>query len=247
MRKRSKVILVISAVVVAAVIGFVAWAQTPLGPMPEVDKALQSDSVVDVSTDRWITFTPIHFNKSTGFIVYPGGRVHYSSYAPLCHALSARGYLAVLVPMPLNLAVFGVNKAKDVIKSHPDIKVWVIGGHSLGGTMAAQFAHNNPSLIKGLVLWSSYPASSDDFSKMNLAVTTIHGTNDGIVSTSQIGNSLNMFPNDANRVEIAGGNHSQFGWYGDQPGDNEATISREVQQEQIVNATIQLLEKAGTQ
>ena len=247
MRRRGKAILVISAVVVASLIGFVVWAQTPLGPMPEVDKALQSDSAVDVLTDGWITFMPIESNKSTGFIIYPGGRVHYSSYSPICRAISTRGYLTVLVPMPLNLAVFGANKANDVINSYPDIEVWVIGGHSLGGTMAAQFAHNNPSLIKGLILWSSYPASGDDFSTMNLAATTIHGTNDGLVSTSQIDDSLEMLPSDAIRVEITGGNHSQFGWYGDQPGDNEATISREVQQEQILNATIQLLEKASIQ
>ena len=49
------------------------------------------------------------------------------------------------------------------------------------------------------------------------------------------------------RIKITGGNHSQFGWYGDQGGDNAATISREEQQNQIFNATLQLLEAVAFQ
>jgi hypothetical protein len=113
--------------------------------------------------------------------------------------------------------------------------------------MAAQFAHENPSKIKGLVLWASYPSSGTDLSKDNLLVTTIHGTNDGLVSSSQIEDSLKLLPNSTTRIEITGGNHAQFGWYGDQGGDNAATITREEQQTQIFIATLQLLEAVATQ
>ncbi len=109
--------------------------------------------------------------------------------------------------------------------------------------MAAQFAYENPSKIKGLVLWAAYPASGMDLSKNNLLVATIHGSNDGLVSTSQIDDSLKLLPPSTVRVEIAGGNHAQFGWYGDQTGDNKATITREAQQNLTVTATVQLLEK----
>ena len=164
------------------------------------------------------------------------------SYAPTAHAITERGYLTIIVPMPLNLAVLGVNSASSVIESYPDIQNWAIGGHSLGGTMAAQFAYKNPSKIKSLVLWAAYPASGNDLSKLNIATTTIHGFNDGLVSQSQIDDSLSSLPADTIRVEIKGGNHAQFGWYGRQPGDNKATISRELQQDQIVTATVMLLE-----
>jgi len=40
---------------------------------------------------------------------------------------------------------------------------------------------------------------------------------------------------------IVGGNHAQFGWYGPQPGDNPAEISREAQQQQVVESTIEML------
>jgi len=112
--------------------------------------------------------------------------------------------------MPLNLAVFGVNIATEVIKSYTQISSWAIGGHSLGGTMAAQFAYDNPSKIQGLVLWAAYPASGTKLTKQTLLVTTIHGTNDGLVTSTQIDSSLKLLPANTVRVEIAGGNHAQF-------------------------------------
>ncbi len=243
MRRRYKVLLGILIVLVVVFAGFVIWAETPPSPMPEAYNALTSDSSVTVSIGSWLVFAPVSSNASTGFIIYPGGRVDFRSYAPAAHAIAAEGYLVIIPLMPLNLAVFGVGTANDVVGHYPNISSWAIGGHSLGGTMAAQFAFENPSKIKGLVLWAAYPASGTDLSKSNLLVTTIHGSNDGLVSTVQIDDSLKLLPPSTVRVEIAGANHAQFGWYGDQAGDNAATITREAQQNLTVNATVQLLEK----
>jgi hypothetical protein len=243
MRLRYKVLVGIILVLVVAFAGFVIWAETPPSPMPEAYDALKSDSSVMVSIGNWLVFTPVSSNVSTGFIIYPGGRVDFRSYAPAAHEIAAEGYLVIIPQMPLNLAVFGVGTANDVIKSFPNVSAWAIGGHSLGGTIAAQFTFENPSKVKGLVLWAAYPASGTDLSKSNLLVTTIHGSNDGLVSTAQIDYSLKLLPSSTVRVEIAGGNHAQFGWYGDQAGDNAATITREAQQNLTVNATVQLLEK----
>ncbi len=243
MRRRYKVLLGILFVLAVVFAGFVIWAETPPLPMPEAYDALKSDSSVKVSVGNWLVFTPVSSNISTGFIIYPGGRVDYRSYAPPAHAIAAEGFLVVIPLMPLNLAVFGVGAANDVIKSFPNVSSWAIGGHSLGGPMAAQFAFENPSKIKGLVLWAAYPASGTDLSKSNLLVTTIHGSKDGLVRTSQIDDSLKLLPPSTVRVEIAGGNHAQFGCYGDQAGDNAATITREAQQNLTVTSTVQLLEK----
>jgi predicted esterase len=224
-------------------VGFVVWAETPPQPMPEAYAALKSDSNVTVTVGRSLVFSPVNSNSSVGFIIYPGGRVDFRSYAPTAHALAAQGYLTIIAPMLLNLAVFSENAANDVIASYPQINSWAIGGHSLGGTIAAQFCYDNPGKIKGLVLWAAYPESGTNLTKSNLLVTTIHGSDDGLVSSSQIQDSLTQLPPNTVTVEIAGGNHAQFGWYGNQQGDNVAKISRELQQSQIVNATIQLLKK----
>ena len=237
MKRRFKIIIGVLLAFTIVLVGFVVWAETPPAPMLETYDALEPDSEVIVSTSDCLVFQPVISNKSVGFIIYPGGRVDFRSYAPMAHRIAAEGYLVVIVRMPLNLAVFGVNIASEVIKSYSQIGSWVIGGHSLGGTMAAQFAHENPSEVKGLVLWAAYPASGTDLSKDNLLVTTIHGTNDGLVSDSQIEDSLNLLPDSTLRIEIVGGNHAQFGWYGDQGGDNAATITREQQQSQIFDAT----------
>jgi fermentation-respiration switch protein FrsA (DUF1100 family) len=243
MRKRLKIVLVVLLIVSVVLVGFIVWAETPPIPMQEAFNAMQSDSNVTVTNARWLTFQPNSANYTVGFIFYPGGRVDYRSYAPLAHAIAQEGYLAIIVPMPLNLAVLAVNSANDVIAAYPNITSWAIGGHSLGGSMAAQYIHDNPNRIKGLVLLAAYPPSGDDLSKFDLAVTTIHGTNDGLVSAKQIDDSLNQLPSSTVRVEIVGGNHAQFGWYGSQSGDNQATLSREQQQNQTTNATAQLLQK----
>ena len=241
MRRRYKAMIIVALVLAAVFVGFVVWAETPPSPMPQAFDALESDSSVIVSTDNWIVFTPTSSNSSTGFIIYPGGRVDFRSYAPLAHAIAAEGYFVVIPKMPLNLAVFGENIANDIINAYPQINSWTIGGHSLGGTMAAQFAYDNPSKVSGLILMGAYPASGVNLSESSLSVTTIHGTNDGLVSNKQIDDSLNALPPTTVRVDISGGNHAYFGWYGDQAGDNPATITREAQQNQTLTATIQLL------
>ena len=51
--------------------------------------------------------------------------------------------------------------------------------------------------------------------------------------------SHDSLPADATFVVIDGGNHAQFGSYGFQPGDHEASISPQEQRAQTVNATIE--------
>jgi len=246
LRRRTKIILsILGIIVVITLSGFAIWAETPLGPLPEVNMVLKSDLSVDFTDKHGLTFTPHGVNPTTGLIIYPGGRVDYRSYAPLAYNIAIQGYLVIIVRMPFNMAVFNANAANDIILHYPEIKVWVVGGHSLGGTMAAQFAYYHPTLIRGLALWAAYPALGTDLSRSNVKVLTIRGTNDGLVSAVQIDKSLERLPKDTIRLEIVGGNHAQFGFYGNQPGDHEATISRNIQQSQIIGAMGQLLERAS--
>ncbi len=233
--------LVLIGSLLAAVVGFVAWGLIIPAPMPEALAALQSDSQVKITTEPWLVFQPIESTPTTGLIIYPGGRVDPRAYAPQAHAIAENDYLVVIVPMPLNLAVFGSRRAASVIEAYPEIEKWVIGGHSLGGSMAASYAYNHTDQIDGLVLWASYPASSNDLSQTKIRTTSIFASLDGLSTPPKIAASHNLLPQDTTWVQIQGGNHAQFGWYGDQPGDNSATISREEQQAQIVQSTLDLL------
>ncbi len=218
-------------VVALIVVGFVAWAETPLGPSPEAITALQSDANVTVTTDNFITFQPVNLKPSTAFIFYPGGRVDYRSYAAPLRAIAEQGYLVVLVPVSLNMAFFDINAAEPVFAAHPEITRWVVGGHSLGGVAASLFAGKH-SEISGLVFWASYPAD-DSIKDSNLRVLSIYGTND-MAGMAKFDETAVLNPADTQYVVIDGGNHAQFGDYGAQPGDNEAAISRAEQQSQIV-------------
>ena len=232
-------LIILTAIVIG---GVVIWASLSTAePMPEALLALRSTDEVDVTTEGWLVFTPRKIIPTTGFIFYPGGLVDPRAYAPPARAIAAEGYQVVIVPMPLNLAVFGSGKATDVITAFPEIKQWVIGGHSLGGTMASQYAGQNPGKVSGLALWASYPAESNNLSNNYLTALSIYGTKDGLVTQENIENSQTLLPSDTKFVAIEGGNHAQFGWYGSQGGDNPATINRLEQQEQAIAATLSLL------
>ncbi len=228
-------------VLIAPVVGFVLWAGAAAEPMPEALAALESDDEVQVETEPWLTFMPTEGEPAVGLVLYPGGRVDPRAYAPAAHELAAEGYLAVIVPMPLNLAFFAPNRATEVMAAYPAIDQWAVGGHSLGGAMAAGFAHQNPDTVPGLVLWAAYPSGGADLSGYSTAVSSIYGTLDGLATEEDIAASEPLLPAATAWVPIEGGNHAQFGWYGPQPGDGTATISREEQQEQIVAGTAALL------
>ena len=245
MRVLKWVVIVLFVLLAVALAGFTIWAYTPLGPGQEALAALQSDASVTVATDPWLTFTPTGVAPTTGFIFYPGGRVDARSYAPAARAIAEQGYAVTIVPMPFNLAVFGVNKADAVKAAHPEITDWAVGGHSLGGAMASSYMYRNQNADDGLVLWASFPASNNSLADRTNPAVSIYGTLNGGTSVEGFEATRALLPPGTTFVAIEGGNHAQFGDYGPQPGDNPATISAAEQQAQAVAATVALLEKLG--
>ena len=238
--KFAKPLLIGFFIVAVVVLGFIVWANSVLGPAPEAFGALRSDAQVTVNLDKFVAFQPANKKTTTAFIFYPGERVDYRSYAVPLHRIAAEGYLVILLPVRLNLALLDVNAADRAISAFPTIRHWVVGGHSLGGVAASLYAskHND---IDGLVLWASYP-SDDSLKNSAMKVISIYGTQD-ISGVTAFEDSRALLPLNAHYVVIQGGNHAQFGDYGIQPGDNEATIPRVDQQKQVVDATAQFLKE----
>lgn len=240
--KRSLLVIAVSLLII--LVSFVAWAGTPSGTlMPEALAALEDDAQVSVAQAGWIEFMPAHLTAPAGFIFYPGGRVQAEAYAPLARAVAEAGYYAAIVYPPLNLAFFDIGAARAVMNAQPQIIHWAVGGHSLGGVVATSFAAANPD-VQGLVIMASYPGPGIDLSeRRDLAVASIYGSLDGLARPDQVEASAPLLPPDARFVRIEGGNHAYFGAYGAQPGDNDATISRQEQLDQMVAAVLDVLQR----
>ena len=237
--KRALGIAFVVLIVIAIV--FVAWAQDALPADDVALQALESDSLVAVIEESGlILFTPLNSEFDTGFVFYPGGRVDYRAYAPVLNQIAREGYFVALVPVPLNLAILDTNAASDVMGLYPEIRYWVVGGHSLGGVSSASYAVDHLDKVDGLVLWAAYPGN-DMLAKADIKVMSIYGTND-MAGIEPFDKSRSQLPIDTEFVVIEGGNHAQFGSYGPQPGDNPATISPEDQWAQITEATVRFLE-----
>lgn len=221
-----------------------SWITYERKPLPEAIQALKSDDLVAVTLEPWLIFSPTQTTPDTGFIFYPGGRIDPQGYAPLLKAIASQGYMVVVPEMPLNIAAFRPNIADEIMAYYPTIRQWVIGGHSVGGTMAAQYTFTHKNMIAGLVIWASYPADNVDLSNSDLPIALIYGSLDPVVNDSSVLERQHLLPKDAHYVRIEGGDHHQFGSYVISPEDHHAIIEREAQQEQIIQATLAVLQEA---
>ena len=175
-----------------------------------------------------------------GFIYYPGGLVEPEAYAVTAQGIADAGYLVVVPKMPLNLAFTGINRADGIQAEFPEIESWAIGGHSLGGAMAAEYAKNNVDGIDGLIMFASYPANNEDFVDFPIPILTIIGSNDPGSPEQEA--FYEAVSDSASRFIIEGGNHRQYADYSFQNNDGIATISAAEQQAQIIKAAIQFLD-----
>ena len=231
-------------------------------PLLEAIDAMSGDAEVSVTTvtvGSWddpayyYEFTPVNVIPTGALILYPGGNVDVRAYAPLARDIAAAGYLVVLVPMRECLALFGRDRADTIIEAHPEINTWSIGGHSFAGVVSSWYVSGSftySEKINGLVLWDTYPPGS--MLSYGIKAISIYRTFEGDAPNLDPG--IPNLPADTVWVGIEGSNHEQFGWYGDHetdynyvldPSRPPATISREVQQEVIVDNTVSFLASLG--
>ncbi len=177
--------------------------------------------IVKEKSERYVSYIPE--KAQAGFVFYPGGKVESASYEPLMKACAERGILCVLVEMPFNLAVFDVNAADGIREKYPEIKKWYIGGHSLGGSMAASYLGDNSDKFDGLILLGSY--SAENLSSSALDVVSVYGSNDKVMNREKYEESKSNLPENFTEVIIDGGCHAYFGMYGEQEGDGKAEIT----------------------
>lgn len=186
---------------------------------------------ISFPNEKTVVFAPE--GATAGLIFYPGGKVDFSAYIPLMAACAEKGILCVLVKMPCNLAVLDVNAADGIRDNYPEVENWYIGGHSLGGSMAASYLSHNYEDFDGLILLGSY--STSDLSSLPVEVLSIYGSEDCIMNREKYAKYKTNLPTGFDEHIIEGGCHSYFGMYGEQKGDGSAAITNEEQIEITAN------------
>lgn len=194
---------------------------------------MQSDATVTVLDTEygWLFDGP---SEDTALVFYPGAKVEEESYAPLLHSLAENGIDVCMVKMPFRLACLDGDAASEVLNAH-NYSNWFIGGHSLGGLMAADYASDHAGDFSGVILLGAYPIEDipDPLSEI-----LIVGSEDHVVNWKKIESGRAYAPSDYVEYVINGGNHAQFGSYGHQRGDGIATVSAGEQVSETVNVIV---------
>ena len=219
------------------------WYLRPYPSDPAAVQAMRGGNGITVTdTASWIVFEGGKTYEPS-LIFYPGARVKAESYAPLARLLAEKGHRVFIARMPFNLPTLDVERANQLIEEFPE-ETFIIGGHSLGGAMAAQFASEYTDRVDGVFLLGAYPDRRGDLSESELPVLSLLGSRDGLVDRERYEQGKTYLPAETVYMSIEGGNHAQFGSYGRQKGDGTPLISPEDQWQQTAAALEQWLQNS---
>ena len=235
MVKNKKKALLAAAVLFALVIGCGLYVGDYY--RAEDTAFLVPESVSVEQRDDRMVFAPKE--AFAGLIFYPGGKVEFAAYAPLMAKLAEQNVLCVLLKMPLNLAVLDMDAAAESPEQFPDVQHWYLAGHSLGGSMAAAFAAENPDTYDGLILLAAY--STADLRESGLQVCSFYGDMDGVLNLEKYEQYRSNLPQSTLELVLEGGNQADFGCYGPQEGDGITTLEPGVQLQWTADAILNFL------
>lgn len=249
MKRKYKILTASLVFLILFILGSLLYLHTiTYHPLNEaLEDAVSNDQYQVEETSNVLHYKPLKDSKSIFVIFYQGGLVEEKSYSTIAAKLASEGYPVYLVKHALNLAVTDKNKAETIITDE-NVTDFVIGGHSLGGVMASRFANELDSeRLKGVFLLASYPDEKGRLDNLPISVISIVGSNDGVLDKKAYQNGKTYLPDSTLYDTIEGGNHAGFGDYGNQEGDNSATILPEQQQEQTVSLLIEWLKSIEVQ
>lgn len=207
-------------------------------PLAEAYIALKSDKEVEVKLEKGeIYFIPLNNSLSKGIIFYPGCGIDPIAYAPFAKALAKEGIHVFVIALDLKSVL--TNSARKLLENNSQINTWFAAGHSLGGSFASKTARDNNDKIKGLIMLASFPSVS--LKNKDIKILHMKGSKDRVMfnSTSDVAYRLTADEKYLEKHIIAGGNHSYFGYYGQQLFDGIADIKREAQQQETIKKIIQ--------
>ena len=243
-RKLPFILIALGSLLGILVLGFFIYAGQYYHTDSKARTSLTENDQITLSYEKdYFVLSPKEDALDTGLIFYPGGKVEHDAYARMLSTLTESGYTCIIPKMPFHLAVFDQDAATPIMADFPEIKNWYIGGHSLGGAMAATYASEHSESLKGLVLLGAY--STKDLSTLPLKVLSIYGSEDEVLNKENYENNKIYLPQDTTELCIEGGNHAFYGDYGVQKSDGTATITPEEQQMLTANAILEFLKTSN--
>jgi len=202
---------------------------------------VMSEASLKTDNGNYIDISPKSAEADKLFIFYPGGLVRPQAYEWLGTALAEEGVRTVIPVFPFDLAITSANRADKFASLMNDYDKVILGGHSLGGAMAARYALENSENLDGLVLMGAFSAGSDDLSSLALPTQVQAAEHDGLATLDEIEDGMKRLPVPSELVVIQGAVHSFFGRYGPQRNDGIPTLSRHEAEHQIVSALKEFL------
>jgi pimeloyl-ACP methyl ester carboxylesterase len=232
-----------------AFVVFTTWALLAYRATAAGHAALEETSDVTVTRGEghWL-FDPVSTNhRGAGLVFFAGALVDPAAYAPLMVEVGRAGFPALLIELPRRGAFGGADGPEVLSRAHLAMRKvagtrrWVIAGHSRGGAVAAQFVRVGAGDSAALVLIGTSHPRDFSLAHITIPVVQVYGTRDTVADVEKLEAARRNLPPQTRLVRIDGGNHSQFGYYGFQPGDWPATITREAQQRMTRDAVIAAL------
>jgi pimeloyl-ACP methyl ester carboxylesterase len=233
---------------------FVTWSLIAYRANPEGRRAARSDEAVTVRhADGVWRFEGADPAKAPTLVFFPGALVDPRAYAPLAKAVAREGYPVVILELPRR-GVFGGadspelrTRLDSVLSSLGDSGGFVLAGHSKGGVVASTVASRKDPDLKGLFLIGTTHPRDVDLSGLNIPVTKIAGTRDGLARPADVRQNAPLMPPHTRWIWVEGGNHSQFGWYGFQPLDRRPLADAAEQRALMIDGLLDLLRGVATQ
>ena len=186
-----------------------------------------------------ITFSAASDVKRIEVIFFQGGLADPKAYAPLCRRIAENGFTCHLIKMEWRLPQYDYEKITKMFDLNTG--QYVIGGHSQGAKMAAQFVYENPNIMKGLFLLGTSTPKDIDLSNFSIPTIKLYAENDGLASVEEVMKFKDKLPKNTKLILIQGGNHSQFGFLGRLFLDDKPSISLEEQQQRTLEALVSFL------
>jgi pimeloyl-ACP methyl ester carboxylesterase len=234
----------------AALVVFISWSVIAYRATAVAHAALRSDAhvVVSATADSW-TFVPAGPNTTStvGLLFFPGALVDPIAYAPVARAVALAGFPAPILKLPRRGAFGGADdpqllaRARALLAAEGAPDRWVVAGHSRGAVVATMLAAGRPRGLAALVFIGSSHPRDVSLAALQIPVAKIVGTRDGFASPEEVKANQHNLPAATFWLWIDGGNHSQFGWYGFQPGDRFARIAAGDQRDAMMKALIEMV------